>query len=132
VLLDASVWLAAADEDDRFHESARGLVRSEGVRHVALDLTVYEVANVAARSWGDRERAVSLCELVLTACGDRLVRVSFDLAGRAASIASERGLTVYDAAYVAAARHSGDTLVSSDFVDLVEPGLAVSPEEARP
>ena len=132
MLLDASVWLAAADGDDRFHESARGLVRAEDVRHVALDLTVYEVGNVAARSWGDRERAVALCELVLAACGDRLVRVTSDLAARAASIASELGLTLYDAAYVAAARHGGHTLVSTDFVDHVEQGLALAPEEARP
>lgn len=132
VLLDASVWLAAADADDPFHKPARDLVRSERVLHVALDLTVYEVGNVAARSWGDLERAARLCRLVLVACGDRLVRVNVDLATEAARIASERQITVYDAAYVAAARRGGHKLVSADLADLVQPGLAVAPDAVTP
>jgi predicted nucleic acid-binding protein len=48
----------------------------------------------------------------------------------AAALALERGLSVYDAAYVAAARRRGASLVSLDVADLVRPGLAVLPEEA--
>ena len=39
-------------------------------------------------------------------------------------------LSIYDAAYVAAARHSGMTLVSADIADLVSKGLAVTPGAA--
>lgn len=129
VLLDASVWLAASDADDAFHEAARNLVGSKRVRHAGLDLTVYEVGNVAARSWENLELARRLCRLVLVACGDRLVRVDAELADEAARIATERRITVYDAAYVAAARRSGNTLVSADLDDLVRPGLAAAPTE---
>lgn len=128
MLLDASVWLAAVDEDDSLYDAARALVRSERARHVALDLTVYEVGNVAARVWGDPDRARRLCGVVLAACGERLVRVTAELAAQATATAAEWGLTVYDAAYVAAARRGGLTLVSTDFADLVRPGLAISPE----
>ena len=48
----------------------------------------------------------------------------------ALDIAAEHGLTAYDAAYVAAARRNGWTLVSADIADLVSKGLAVTPDAA--
>ena len=45
-------------------------------------------------------------------------------------MAAEHGLTAYDAAYVAAARRNGMTLVSTDIADLVSKGLAVTPDAA--
>ncbi len=131
LLLDASVWLAAVDRDDAFHEAARELVRSERIDHVALDLTVYEVGNVATCRWGDAERARRLCLLVMTACGERLVRIDADLAEEAVRIAEREQITVYDAAYVAAARRESDVLVSGDFADLVNRGLALAPDAAE-
>lgn len=122
------MWLAAADAEDRFHDAARSLVRSDRVLHAALDLTVYEVGNVAARSWGDPDRAQRLCRLVLAGSGTRLVRVDDGLAEDAVRIASEERITAYDAAYVAASRRQGLTLVSLDLADLVTPGLAVTPD----
>ena len=49
----------------------------------------------------------------------------------AASIGQEEGVSVYDAAFVAAARERGWRLVSGDLIDLVSRGLALSPEAAR-
>ncbi len=129
-LLDASVWLAAADRDDPFHEPARGLVRAERLDHAALDLTVYEVGNVAARRWNDAERARRLCLLVLTACAERVVRIGPDLAEEAVRIADQQQITVYDAAYVAAAHREGHVLVSGDLAGLVHRGLALAPDAA--
>lgn len=127
-LLDASVWLAAADRDDAVHQAAAEVVRSKTIEHAALDLTVYEVGNVAARRWKDVERARRLCLLVFTACRERLVRVDAELAEAAVVIAARENLTVYDSAYVAAARRGDHVLVSGDLKHLVRPGFALSPD----
>jgi predicted nucleic acid-binding protein len=131
LLLDASVWLAALDRDDRFHDSSSAIVRTAFEAPVAaLDLTLYEVANVALVWWRDRGAAERLLDLVVTASGERLVRVDGELAGAAVSVAAEAGLTVYDAAYVACARRDGWSLVSGDLRNLVRPGYATTPDDA--
>ena len=50
---------------------------------------------------------------------------------RAAQLAEQHVISVYDAAYVAAAAHSGHTLVSCDVRDLVSKELASDPVTAR-
>jgi predicted nucleic acid-binding protein len=127
-VLDASVWLAAVDRDDAFHGAARALVADVQAEHAALDLTVYEVADVAVRSWRDPVQAERLSRLVLVACADRLLPVTDALIAAAVPIAVEHDITVYDAAYVAAARKEGCKLVSGDLADLVGRGLAVAPD----
>lgn len=131
LLLDASVWLAARDRDDIFHDAARLLVgraATDEVAVAALDLTLYEVANVAVVRWRSRTDALELAELVRLACPDTLERVDAGLLADAADAAAEHRLTVYAGAYVAAARRRGWTLVSGDLDDLVRPGLATSPD----
>lgn len=132
LLLDSGVWLAARDGDDRFHEPAVRLLAEASApgRVAALDLTLYETANVATVRWRAPAEAETLTALVLLAAADRLVRVDARLTGAAVALASERRLTVYDAAYVACARHRGWQLVSTDMADLVDPGFAVTPEQA--
>lgn len=130
LLLDSSVWLAALDADDRFHKSARTLVRSPSLPLAALDLTLYEVVNVAVVSWRAPARARSLAALVVACCGERLARVDVEAMEAAAALAAERGITVYDAAYVVHANASGWKLVSGDLADLVARGLAVTPDQA--
>ena len=131
-LLDASVWIAARDADDRHHAAARRLIASsaQDAPLAALDLTLYEVANVAVRAWRAPDRARTLVSLVREACPGTLVRVDDELVGKAISLGEEHGLSVYDAAYVAAAQHHRWTLVSTDQRDLVKPGHAVSPADA--
>lgn len=76
-------------------------------------------------------RAESLSSLLLVRCGERLVRVDHALACDAVQLTTiEYGLSVYDAAYVAAARRNGWQLVSLDVRDLVSKGLAVTPDAA--
>jgi predicted nucleic acid-binding protein len=62
--------------------------------------------------------------------GDRLVRVDAELIDGAIEVAREHRISAYDAAYVAAARRHGWTLVSADVRDLVSKGLAVAPDAA--
>jgi predicted nucleic acid-binding protein len=128
IVLDASVWLAAVDRDDRFHTAARALVADADRECAALDLTLYEVANVATVRWHDPAQAQRLCRLVLVSCGHRLARVTEGIMHDAIDIADEHGITVYDAAYVAVARRDVATLVSGDVADLVRVGLAVAPD----
>jgi predicted nucleic acid-binding protein len=133
LLLDASVWLAALDPDDRHHPPARQLIEASPDGSpilAALDLTLYEVANVAVVRWHSPPDAERLVELVRVACPDALERADDELLRQAGAIAAGHDLTVYDAAYVAASRRHDWTLVSADLADLVEPGLAVSPDAA--
>jgi len=67
---------------------------------------------------------------MLRSCPDAIVRVETALFELTVSLAHEHGLSAYDAAYVAAAELHGWTLVSGDHIDLVEPGLAITPADA--
>jgi predicted nucleic acid-binding protein len=128
LLIDASVWLAALDEDDRFYESARSVIRS-GAELAALDLTLYEVANTVTRRFGEAPPTAAAIRVLLDACRGRLVQIDADTIVIAAEIAVEHSLTAYDAAYVAVARRNGWTLVSVDLKDLVNRGLALAPDD---
>lgn len=96
----------------------------------ALDLTFYEVANVVGVRKEQPEEARFLLQTLATRCGEDLVAVDRDLIDAALGVAGEHGLTAYDAAYVAAARRNGWTLVSADIADLVSNDLAVTPDAA--
>ncbi len=129
-ILDASVLLASEDPDDEHHRDARHLLEGDDPL-ASLDLVYYEVTNVATRSWRDDSAAGRLRSRVSAVADDGgLVRADESLLEAAAGIADEHGISVYDAAYVAAARHSAGQLVSCDVRDLVSRGLAVLPGEA--
>lgn len=130
LLLDAGVWVAAKDRADRFCDAARALVVDSNQPVAALDLTLYEVANVIGARKGRTEEATDVCRLIVSRCVDRLVTADPQLIRRTAEVATEHGLTAYDAAYVAVARRHDWTLVSTDIADLVSKGLAVTPDAA--
>ncbi len=126
-LLDASILLASEDPDDEHHRDSRRLL--EGSDPLAtLDLAFYEVTNVAVRSWRDQPAARRLRSRVTAVADDGgLVRADTQLLKSAAAIAEEHGISVYDAAYVAAARAISGRLVSCDVRDLVSRDLASLP-----
>lgn len=129
--LDASVLLASEDRDDRNHNEAVQLLGGADLL-ATMDLAYYEVTNVAVRAWRDTSAAQRLRERVQAVADDGgLVRADRALLAEAATIADEHGISVYDAAYVAAARASGSELVSCDVRDLVSRGLARLPGDAR-
>ncbi|MDN5571382.1 MAG: PIN domain-containing protein [Propionibacteriaceae bacterium] len=130
-LLDASVLLATEDSDDDHHGDAVWLLGAEDPL-ATLDLAFYEVTNVAVRAWGDPVAATRLCDRVVALADDGgLVRADAPLLADAAALATEHGISAYDAGYVAAARRAGARLVSCDLRDLVPRGLAVLPSQAR-
>lgn len=106
------------------------LIREQGPNLNALDLALYEVANAIGVKLGDANEASRINRLLLRCCRDRVFRADVEIVDSALRAAAEHGLTVYDAAYVAAARRHGLTLVSADIRDLVSKGLAVTPDAA--
>jgi len=129
-LLDASAWVSLVERDSAYRDSVASLVRDRSRSLGALDLTLYEVGNAIGVKQGSRDEAGRVIRLMLRCCRDRVLAVDQDLLDSALSLAAEHRLTAYDAAYVAAARYSGWTLVSTDIADLVSKGLAVTPDAA--
>jgi predicted nucleic acid-binding protein len=128
LLLDASVILAAFDTDDDLHGPSQTLLADAEVTLTTLDLARYEVANVAVRGWCEPGRVDPLLEAIDRISGDGgVIPSTTTLLSRAAELADEHTISVYDAAYVAAADQAGGTLVSCDIRDLVGKGLASSP-----
>jgi predicted nucleic acid-binding protein len=128
LLLDASVLLAAFDPDDDNHDASVALLETSETSLATLDLARYEVANVAVRSW----RSPELVSVLLTAI-DRIsddggaISSTTALLARAGELAEKHGISVYDAAYAAAAADAGFRLISCDRRDLVANGLADLP-----
>lgn len=132
LLLDASVLLAAFDPEDDHHESARDLLQGDAVTLATLDLARYEVANVAVRAWRAPESVGPLLAAVERLADDGGVVASTDtLLLKATEIAERHTISVYDAAYAAAADEGGHRLVSCDERDLVSKDLAVPPASAQ-
>ncbi len=129
LLFDAGVWIAAKQEGDRFAASSRRLVLDTDRPAAALDLTLYEVANVVGSVLRQPEVAFDLCRSVPIRC-EQVLAIDSSLLESGLALVAEHGLSAYDAAYVAAARRYGWTLVSTDLRDLVSKGLAITPDAA--
>jgi predicted nucleic acid-binding protein len=132
LLLDASVLLAAFDPEDDHHEPAQALLEDGNVSLATLDLVRYEVTNVAVRAWRAPALLTPLLAVVERLAADGGVVPSTDtLLTRAAAIAERHTISVYDAAYAAAADEGGHRLVSCDERDLVSKNLATLPAAAN-
>jgi predicted nucleic acid-binding protein len=133
LLLDASVLLAAFDPEDDHYKPARGLLEDEANTLATLDLARYEVTNVAVRAWRAPETVAPLLAVIERLADDDGVLLSTDtLLTKATEIAEHHTISVYDAAYAAAAEETGHRLVSCDERDLVSRGLAALPASANP
>ncbi len=132
LLLDASVLLAAFDPEDEHHKPARALLEDDDVTLATLDLARYEVVNVAVRAWRAPESVAPLLAVIERLADDGGLLPSTDtLLTRAAEIAERHTISVYDAAYAAAAGDAGHLLVSCDERDLVSKDLASLPASAH-
>lgn len=128
LLFDASVLLAAADPEDDHHEPSRSILEDDDLVVATLDLARYEVANVAVRAWRAPALVVPLLAVIDRLADDGGVVLSAgSLLGEAAALSERHEISVYDAAYVAAATATGQALVSCDERDLVSKGLASLP-----
>src|SRR5829696_5067506 len=130
LLLDAGVWIDSAAPGNRWHDSARSLIRKPPEPLGAIDLTLYEVANVIGVRERRPEIARTMTEVLRQRCRERILTLDAKMLEAALEVASEYELTAYDAAYVAAAGRYGWQFVSTDIRDLVSKGLAVTPDAA--
>ncbi len=131
LLLDASVVLAAFDAEDPQHGPARELLTRRDLSLASLDLARYEVANVAIRGWREPGLVAPLQAVLDRIAADAgVLPSSAALLSEAATIAEHHRISVYDAAYVAAAEHDDIELVSCDVADLVSKSLASLPADA--
>jgi predicted nucleic acid-binding protein len=128
-LVDSSVWVAAVMPQHPQHVQAERFLRV-GPPLMVLDLTLYEVANVVARNYGELDVARRLVQGLFRGSARPPLQADVALFEHGLDLMSEHGLTAYDAAYVAAARRNGWQLVSLDLRDLVSKGLAVTPDAA--
>lgn len=128
-LVDASIWVAAVMPQHPYHGQAEHFLRA-GAPLTVLDLTLYEVANVVARKYGELDVARRLVQGLFRGSAQPPLRADVTLFEEGLDLMREHGLTAYDAAYVAAARRNGWQLVSLDVRDLVSKGLAVTPDAA--
>lgn len=133
LLLDASVLLAAFDPEDDNHEPARNLLEDDAATLATLDLARYEVTNVVVRAWRAPKSVAPLLAVIEKLADDGGVLPSTDtLLTKAADIAERHTISVYDAAYAAAADEGGHRLVSCDERDLVSKDLAALPASVSP
>jgi predicted nucleic acid-binding protein len=131
LLLDSSVVLAAIKPGDPHHEAAGALLADASTVLATLDLARYEVTNVAVRAWSAPEAVAPLLRILDRIAADGgVVESSGGLIAHAAELAEDHMISVYDAAYVAAAAGAGCGLVSCDVRDLVSKGLAILPDAA--
>ncbi len=132
LLVDSSAILAAFDPDDPHQEDALTILADGALTLMTLDLARYEVTNVAVRAWRAPEVVGSLLAALERIEQDGGVVTSTGMfMSRAAEVAERHSISVYDAAYVAAADDGDRQLVSCDERDLVSNGLAVLPADAR-
>jgi predicted nucleic acid-binding protein len=132
VVCDASVvleWLH--DEGEQQVEPARALLTAYADHRadlVIIDLTPYEIGNALAR--GVRVEPATVAT-VLGALGELCPAVAPTQAelALAATLASEHGLTFYDAAYAAVAQLRGGFVATMDAA-LLGAGLGVTPRDA--
>ena len=131
LFFDASVLLAAFDSEDENHRPARLLLEDPSFTLATVDLIRYEATDVAIRAWRSPDWVTTLLAAIDRIGADGGVIASTgSLLARAAELAEEHGISVYDATYVAAAADSGRNLVSCDQRDLVSRDLAVLPAQA--
>lgn len=119
LLLDTSVLLGFFIELPRgARAKARALRRSwllnEGPQLLLLDLSIYELVNVLVRQQAMPGGVVARAVQETYALEMPVLAVDAELAARTAMLAEELGISGYDAAFVAASRRIGATLVTAD------------------
>lgn len=114
LVVDASVLLKGYSPDRERHAAQAELlfdrIETEHVQVVAPELLVLEVVNVAARKWHLGESSL---DILVRSLSDMNVDVHAVDARRVAAWTA-RGLTAYDAAYVAVAEAQGLPFLTDD------------------
>lgn len=113
-VLDASVVLKWFNREGEAHAEAAGALRGDfesgELRVIAPPLLWLEIINVAARRWHWSSSQLEALAAALSELGFELVEPEPEAIARWAG----RGLTTYDAAYVAVAEETGAPVITDD------------------
>jgi predicted nucleic acid-binding protein len=129
--IDASVWVAALDESDAFHDESQTFLAAtavEGARLIIPEFAVAEVACALARKLRSPVTARRLTQDILHASEARRAPVDTELIDAALRLGTDACLRGADALYLATARLTGSTLVSWD-QELIQRAGALSPPD---
>ena len=130
LVVDASVWVSAADTGDRFCESSRGFLTAAASRRVPIAVPTFvqvEVACALARRLQDAEAGRGLSLAVLRSLATEVHDTDPPLLERAVNVGTNALLRAGDALYAALAERLGGGLVSWDD-ELIRRADAVTPD----
>jgi predicted nucleic acid-binding protein len=131
LIIDAGVWVSAADATDAFSEPSRAFLSSVARRAnpIALPgLAELEIACALARRLRDAARGKDLADQMLRSPLITVHPLDPSLLRRAVEVGTRRLLRAGDALYVAAAELTGGEVVSWD-EELIQRAGAVTPRE---
>ena len=130
LVIDANVWVAAADPGDTLSEASRRFLRvimRQRRPMILPSITTLEVACALSRRFRSAALGRSLANRLQRS--EPLRELAFqELHERAIDVGTESLLRAADALYAAAARETGSVLISWD-QELIERAGALSPEE---
>jgi predicted nucleic acid-binding protein len=129
--VDASVWVAAADQRDAFHLESRDLLSAamiEGVKIIVPAFAAVEVACALARKLQSAARGRQLASEVLSSSPVREIPVDGSLLATALQVGTSAPLRGADALYAATAQLAGAQLISWDN-ELVLRAGAITPTD---
>ena len=127
--VDASVWIAAAEQRDAFHEESRSFLAAvavEGLRIVVPAFAVVEVACALPRKVSGTARGRELANDILSSANIDQRPVDETLLSAAHQVGTSTFLRGADALYAATAQLTGAQLVSWDN-ELVRRASAMTP-----
>lgn len=130
LVVDASVWVSAADATDRFHAASRAFLAAAVGQRLALvvpAIAQLEVACALARRLRDAHGGRALADALLRSPLLRVAPLDAALLGLAAAKGTDAFLRAADALYAAAAEQSVAEIVSWDN-ELVERAGALTPD----
>ncbi|MBE7519054.1 MAG: PIN domain-containing protein [Thermoflexaceae bacterium] len=130
LVVDASVWVAAADATDPACTASRSFLRHAGARGRTIILPAYariEIACALARRLGDSGAGLGLAGEIMQAPQVRVEALSAGLIAEAARLGTAAFLRAGDALYAAVAQRHSATLVAWD-AELVSRAGAIAPD----
>jgi predicted nucleic acid-binding protein len=129
--VDASVWVAAADRRDAFHQESRDLLSVamvEGVKIVIPAFAAVDVACALARKLRSAARGRQLASDILSSSPVYEIPVNRSLLAAALQVGTGAPLRGADALYAATAQLAGTQLISWDN-ELVQRASAITPTD---
>jgi predicted nucleic acid-binding protein len=130
LVVDASVWVAAADRSDRFWESSRRFLAETTGRNIAVvvpAIVEVEVACALARRLRDPDAGRRLGAEIIQSLASEVHEADAAALKGAVAVGTELFLRAGDALYAGLADRVGGQLISWD-EELVDRANAVTPE----